>query len=42
MPYRLTEYKYYNCPDTKTVIYRAEPKNRIADEKWELYVGNGK
>ena len=35
------KYKYYNCPDTRTVVYRAVPKDRIAEEEWELYVGDG-
>ena len=36
------KYKYYNRPDIKAVVFRAEPKRRIADEKWEIYIGNGK
>lgn len=36
------KYKYYGRPDIKSVIFRAEPKDRIADENWERYDGDGK
>lgn len=35
------KYKYYSCPDIPKVLYRAIPKDRIADELWEVYVGHG-
>ena len=36
------KYKYYKRPETKTVVFRGEPKNRIADEDWERYDGDDK
>ena len=36
------KYRYYSRPEAKEIVYRAEPKKAITDEKWELYIGDGK